>query len=74
MIARIDDHRAAYGASNFTYVATWVGFVYVAFVINSFARHGPASRNRSGVADFRARPGRQATYLNDKPICRSSRR
>ena len=26
------------GASDFTYVATWAGFVYVAFVIDTYAR------------------------------------
>jgi hypothetical protein len=30
--------------SDFTYVATWKGFVYVAFVIDAFARRSPARR------------------------------
>ena len=28
--------------ADFTYVATWAGFVYVAFVIDAFARRMPA--------------------------------
>src|SRR3546814_12768537 len=35
--------------SDFTYVSTWTGFVYVAFVIDAFARHIPRVR--------RPRPG-----------------
>jgi putative transposase len=40
--------------SDFTYVATWQGFVYVAFVIDAFARRivgwRPAHRRLAGVA------------------------
>src|SRR3546814_4373451 len=32
--------------SDFTYVSTWTGFVYVAFVIDAFARHIPRVRLR----------------------------
>src|SRR4029077_14987065 len=39
--------------SDFTYVATWQGFVYVAFVIDAFARHIVGWRvSRSARADF----------------------
>ena len=30
--------RTCYGSTDFTYVATWTGFVYVAFVIDTYAR------------------------------------
>jgi transposase InsO family protein len=33
--------------SDFTYVATWQGFVYVAFVIDAFARYGATIWMRS---------------------------
>ena len=53
MIGFTDDHRDVYGVepicrvirrrrhrfSDFTYVSTWAGFVYVAFVIDAFANH-----------------------------------
>ncbi len=39
--------------SDFTYVATWSGFVYVAFVIDAFARRVVGWRvSRSAHADF----------------------
>ena len=39
--------------SDFTYVATWQGFVYVAFVIDTFARRIVGWRvSRSARADF----------------------
>jgi putative transposase len=39
--------------SDFTYVATWQGFVYVAFVIDAFARRIVGWRvSRSARADF----------------------
>lgn len=39
--------------SDFTYVATWSGFVYVAFVINAFARRIVGWRvSRVATADF----------------------
>ena len=39
--------------SDFTYVATWIGFVYVAFVIDAFARRIVGWRvSRSARADF----------------------
>src|SRR5207344_1260412 len=39
--------------SDFTYVATWAGFVYVAFVIDAFARRIVGWRvSRSARADF----------------------
>src|SRR4029077_13411573 len=39
--------------SDFTYVATWQGFVYVAFVIDAFARHIVGWRgSRLGRDDF----------------------
>ena len=45
--------------SDFTYVATWTGFVYVAFVIDAFARRIVGWRvSRSARAELRARcPG-----------------
>ena len=47
--------------SDFTYVATWHGFVYVAFVIDAFARRivgWRASRKRAcGLRARRARTG-----------------
>jgi transposase InsO family protein len=66
MIAFIDDHREVYGVepirapqpnllwvSDFTYVATWQGFVYVAFVIDVFARRIVGWRvSRTAHADF----------------------
>ncbi len=39
--------------SDFTYVATWAGFVYVGFVINTYARRivgWRASRGVSGIS------------------------
>jgi transposase InsO family protein len=51
----VDRHFAAtrpnqLWVSDFTYVATWRGFVYVAFVIDVFARrHGQFARTRSGL-------------------------
>jgi putative transposase len=37
--------------SDFTYVATWTGFVYVAFVIDAYARRIVGSRvNRTAHA------------------------
>jgi putative transposase len=39
--------------SDFTYVATWTGFVYVAFVIDAYARHIVGWRvSRSAHAGF----------------------
>ena len=32
------EHPSALWLSDFTYVATWAGFVYVAFVIDAYAR------------------------------------
>jgi transposase InsO family protein len=47
--------------SDFTYVATWQGFVYVAFVIDAFAR-----RNE------RAKPGHASkTFLSAQGTCLS---
>jgi putative transposase len=41
--------------SDFTYVATWAGFVYVAFVIDVFARRIVGWRVSSSAHRFRAR-------------------
>lgn len=39
--------------SDFTYVATWAGFVYVAFVIDAYARRIVGSRvSRTAHASF----------------------
>ena len=46
-------HPNALWASDFTYVATWQGFVYVAFVIDVFARRIVGWRvSRTAHADF----------------------
>ena len=49
--------------SDFTYVATWQGFVYVAFVIDAFARRIVGWRvSRSARADFVLDALEQALY------------
>ena len=45
--------------SDFTYVATWTGFVYVAFVIDTYARRIVAWREPDGACQLR--PGRSGT-------------
>jgi transposase InsO family protein len=46
-------HPNALWVSDFTYVATWQGFVYVAFVIDVFARRIVGWRvSRTAHADF----------------------
>jgi transposase InsO family protein len=74
--------------SDFTYVATWQGFVYVAFVIDVFARHIVGWRvSRTAHADFvldaldpripfrRCQRGRQPTpHRPRKPLGTAARR
>ena len=55
--------------SDFTYVATWAGFVYVAFVINTYARRIVGWRaSRSAHAGFILDALEQA--LHDRPPMR----
>jgi transposase InsO family protein len=44
------------GGSDFTYVPTWQGFVYVAFVIDVFARR---------IVGWRARSSQQTQFVLD---------
>ena len=54
--------------SDFTYVATWAGFVYVAFVIDAFARRIVGWRvSRSARADFVLDALEQALH-NRRPV------
>jgi hypothetical protein len=62
--------------SDFTCVATWVGFVYVAFVIDAFARRIVGWRaSRAAHAGFvldaleQALHDRQSEYLPENTIC-----
>ena len=58
--------------SDFTYVATWDGFVYVAFVIDAFARRIVGWRaSRSAHADLR--PRRAGAGPARSPACTSGR-
>ena len=64
--------------SDFTYVATWTGFVYVAFMINAYARRIVGSRLRarrtpascsmhwSGAARSTARPSPRLVHHSDR--------
>ena len=55
--------------SDFTYVATWQGFVYVAFVIDAFARRIVGWRvSRSARADFVLDALEQA-LCDRRPVC-----
>jgi len=55
--------------SDFTYVATWVGFVYVAFVIDAYARRIVGWRvSRSAHAGFVLDALEQAIH-DRKPVC-----
>src|SRR5271165_6543280 len=49
--------------SDFTYVATWAGFVYVAFVIDTFARRIVGWRASCGLRARRARAGLEGWKL-----------
>jgi putative transposase len=51
--------------SDFTYVATWQGFVYVAFVIDAFARGIVAGGYRA-----RRAPISCSTLCDRRPVCR----
>jgi putative transposase len=71
--------------SDFTYVATWQGFVYVAFVIDAFARRIVGWRvSRSARADFvldaleqalydRRPIGKAALFITAIAVCSTSR-
>ena len=61
--------------SDFTYVSTWSGFVYVAFVIDAYARrivgwrvpasaHAELRPRRSGAGPPRTRPGQGAGLVH----------
>ena len=55
--------------SDFTYVATWVGFVYVAFIIDAYARRIVGWRvSRSAHAGFVLDALEQAIH-DRKPVC-----
>ena len=64
--------RISSGSSDFTYVATWRGFVYVAFVIDVFARRIVGWRVSSSLRD-RLRP-RCARAGDLRPLRRPARR
>lgn len=50
--------------SNFTYIATWQGFVYVAFVIDAFARRIIGWRISRWLT-----PGRPGERICARPVC-----
>lgn len=53
--------------SDFTYVSTWQGFVYVAFVIDTFANRIVGWKaSRSAKTDF-VLPSRQICFANRLP-------
>jgi len=63
------DRQNKLWVSGFTYVPTWSGTVYVAFVIDVYARHWPnvssaCSRPRSST---RSAPGNRCARSNGKP-------
>ncbi len=50
--------------SDFTYVATWAGFVYVAFVIDTYARRSSGGGEQDSTC--RLRPGCARAALHDR--------
>src|SRR5271163_1554728 len=58
--------------ADFTYVATWAGFVYVAFVIDAYARRIVGWR-ASRTAHARLRPGRPRTGAPRPKACQPRR-